>query len=298
MNTLQILWSGVAQGMIYALVAFGYNITFATSRTLNFSLGNILMLGGVTGFVLAMTHAWPAAAAVAGVLAVGAVTGVVLQKVAVEPSLRTRSPYAWILATLAFGIVIRNGVEVWWSTDDFKMRSPLGDDPIRLFSGGRPGGGIGVYPQEILIIGVSLGIVALVEVLRRRTLLGKALTAVSEDRETASLMGIDQRRIVLLSFAVSAAIAAAGGMLVAPITLVSATMGTVLGVKAYAASIIGGLESGLGAVVGGLVIGLSESLTARFVSTGYKDVPGFVILIVLLLVRPSGLFGRAAIRKV
>ncbi|BDG09155.1 branched-chain amino acid ABC transporter permease [Anaeromyxobacter paludicola] len=302
MQTLQLLWSGVAQGMIYALVAFGYNITFSTSRTLNFSLGNILMVGGVVGYVLYMTQGHPFLYPVAGVIAVGAVTGLVLHKVAVEPSLRTRSQHAWILATLAFGIILKNAAEVFWSTDDFKMRSPLGDAPLRLLghraADGSVQGGLGIYPQEILIIAVSLAIVAGVEFLKRRTLLGKAVVAVSEDKETASLMGVDQKKVILGSFALSAAIAAVGGLLVAPITLVSATMGTVLGVKAYSASIIGGLESGLGAVVGGLVIGLSEALTARFVSTGYKDIPGFAFLILLLLFKPSGLFGKAAIRKV
>lgn len=290
-HTLQLLWAGLAQGMIYALVAFGYNITFATSKILNFALGNILMLGGVIGLLAYMTAGAPFAAALVAVVGTGFVGGVLVQKLAVEPSLATRSQHAWILATLAVAIILRNGVEVFWSTDDFKLRSPLGDSPLRV------GGGIGIYPQELLIIAVSLGIVLAVEALKSRTLFGKAILAVAEDKETASLMGIDQRAVILFSFALSGAIAAVGGLLVGPITLVSATMGTVLGVKAYSASIIGGLESGYGAIVGGLVIGLSESLTARFISTGYKDVPGFLILILLLLFRPSGLFGKTAIRK-
>ncbi len=302
MQTLQLLISGVAQGMIYALVAFGYNITFATSKTLNFSLGNFLMLGGVVGFILYMTRGLPFFAALSAVVLVGVVGGAVLLKVAVEPSLKQGSAYGWILATLAVGIVLRNAVEVFWSTDDFKFRSPLGDSPWRFFgerqADGSLSGGLGVYPQEGLIILVSLAIVAGVEFFKRRTVFGKAVMAVSEDKDTASLMGINQKFVILFSFMLSTAIACVGGVLVAPITLVSATMGTVLGVKAYSASIIGGLESGFGAVVGGLFLGISESLTARFVSTGYKDVPGFVLLVLLLLVKPSGLFGRAAIRKV
>ena len=302
MQTLQLLISGIAQGMIYALVAFGYNITFSTSKTLNFSLGNFLMLGGVVGFVLYMTRGYPFAAALLAVIAVGALGGALLLKVAVEPSLRQRNAYGWILATLAVGIILRNGAEVFWSTDDFKFRSPLGDNPLRLFghpeADGTVSGGLGVYPQELLIIAVSLGIVVLVETFKKVTVFGKAVQAVSEDKDTASLMGIDQRFVILFSFMLSTAIACVAGVLVAPITLVSATMGTVLGVKAYSASIIGGLESGYGAVVGGLFLGISESLTARFVSTGYKDVPGFVVLILLLLFKPSGLFGKTAIRKV
>ena len=277
--------------MIYALLAFGYNITFATSKTLNFALGNFLMMGGVLGFVLYGTHHLPFAATLAAVVAVGLVGGIVLQKVAIDPSLKTKSSYNWILATLAVGIILRNAAEVFWSTDDFKLASPLGDDPVRI-------AGVGVYPQELLIIGVSLAIVIGVETFKRRTIFGKAILAVSEDKDTASLMGINQKRVISFSFMLSTAIACISGLLVAPVTFVSATMGTVIAVKAYAVSIIGGLESGAGVLLGGIVIGLAESLTARYLSTGYKDIPGFVLLIVILLVRPNGIFGRRSVQKV
>ncbi len=291
MQTLQLLLSGLAQGMIYALLAFGYNITFATSKTLNFALGNFLMMGGVLGFVFYSTHHWPFAATLAGVIAAGAIGGLVLKKIAIDPSVKTKSSYNWILATLAVGIILKNMAEVFWSTDDFKLVSPLGDDPLRF-------GGVGVFPQELLIIGVSLAIVVGVEVFKRKTVFGKAILAVSEDKDTASLMGINQALVIRFSFMLSAAIACVGGLLVAPITLVSATMGTVIAVKAYAVSIIGGLESGMGVLLGGVLIGVAESLTARYLSTGYKDIPGFVMLIAILLVRPSGVFGRRSIQKV
>ena len=277
--------------MIYALLAFGYNITFATSKTLNFALGNFLMIGGVVSFVLYGTHHLPFAVTLAAIVAMGLVGGIVLQKVAIDPSLRTKSSYNWILATLAVGIILRNAAEVFWSTDDVKLPSPLGDDPVRI-------AGVGVYPQEILIICVSLAIVIGVETFKRRTIFGKAILAVSEDKDTASLMGINQKRVISFSFMLSTAIACVGGLLVGPVTLVSATMGTLIAVKAYAVSIIGGLESGAGVLLGGVVIGLAESLTARYVSTGYKDIPGFVLLIVILLVRPNGIFGRRIIQKV
>jgi branched-chain amino acid transport system permease protein len=157
---------------------------------------------------------------------------------------------------------------------------------------------VGVFPQELLIIGVSVCIVLAVESFKRFTVFGRAIRAVSEDKDTASLMGIDQRLVIVFSFMLSGAIACVGGLLVGPVTLVSATMGTVIGVKAYAVSIIGGLESGAGVLLGGVVLGLSESLTARFISTGYKDVPGFLLLILILLWRPTGLFGVSSIRKV
>jgi branched-chain amino acid transport system permease protein len=290
-HTLQLIFAGLAQGMIYALVAFGYNITFATSKTLNFALGNYLMAGGVVGFLLYMTHGVPYFGTVLGVIAVGCAGGAVLHWVAIEPSLKRRSPHNWILATLAVSLILRNAAEVFWSTDDFRPRSPLGDDHWRW-------AGVGVFPQEVLILVASLAVVAAVDALRRWTLWGRAAQAVSEDPGTASLMGINARRVVTASFMLSTAIACLGGLLVGPVTLVSATMGTVIGVKAYAASIIGGLESGWGVVVGGALLGISESLTARLGFTGYKDVPGFVLLIVVLLAKPSGLFGRASIQKV
>jgi branched-chain amino acid transport system permease protein len=157
---------------------------------------------------------------------------------------------------------------------------------------------VGVFPQELLIIAATVLIVIGVEAFKRRTIFGKAVQAVSEDRDTASLMGIDQGLVIRISFMLSSAMACFAGLLVGPVTLVSATMGTVLGVKAYAVSIIGGLESSYGVLLGGAVLGLSESLTARFVSTGYRDIPGFLLLILVLLFRPSGLFGKASIQKV
>jgi branched-chain amino acid transport system permease protein len=283
--------------MIYSLIAFGYNITYSTSRTINFSLGNLLMVGGVVGLLVYMDTATGQPSgrgfllALVAVLAVSSALGALVYKVAVEPSLKRGSDFAWVLATLAFGIILQNSVERLWSTDDFRFASPLGDAPIRV-------AGAGVYPQEVLIVAVSIAIVAAVELFRRKTILGKAIQAVSEDKQTASLMGIDPNFVILFSFMLSTAIAGIAGVLVAPLTLVSATMGTVLGVKAYGAAIIGGLESGVGILAGGLLLGLSEIFTARYVSTGYKDTPGFVLLILIILFRPSGLFGRRAVQKV
>jgi branched-chain amino acid transport system permease protein len=296
-EVLQLLMAGAAQGMIYALIAFGYNITFSTSRTINFSLGNLLMVGGVVAFLTYMDMRTGQALGrniiipLIAVMIVNSILGIAVYKMAVEPSLRRNSEYTWVLATLAFGIIVKNAVEQLWSTDDFRFFSPLGDAPIRI-------AGAGIYPQELLIIVVSLAIVGGVELFRRKTILGIAIQAVSEDKQTASLMGINQNFVVLFSFVLSTVIAGLAGLLVAPLTFVSASMGTVLGIKAYGAAIIGGLESGTGAVVGGLLLGLTEVFTARYVSTGYKDTPGFILLILIILFRPSGIFGKKVVKKV
>lgn len=294
---LQILVTGSVQGIIYALIAFGYNLTFSTSKTINFSLGNIIMLGGVVGFscyvdiktgaLFGTSYVFP----IIAVLIAGIIAGAAVHSFAVEPSLKLKSEYTWVLATLAFGIIIRNGAEQLWSTGDYRFPSPLGDDPLRI-------AGVGIYPQELLIVVVATLIVFVIEGFKKYTIYGKAIQAVSEDKETAMLMGIPQRQVVRISFMMSACIATIAGLLVAPLTFVSASMGTGIGIKAYAVSIIGGLESGKGLVVGGLILGISEYLTARYLSSGYKELPGFILLILVILVKPSGLFGRKVIKKV
>lgn len=294
---LQILISGGVQGVIYALIAFGYNLTFSTSKTINFSLGNVIMLGGVVGFSLYVDRVsgqllgYPYLLPIVGVLVAGVIAGWAIHKFAVEPSLKLKSEYTWVLATLAMGIIIKNSVEQIWSTGDYRFPSPLGDEPLRIF-------GAGVYPQEILAVIVASALVFSIEIFKRKTIYGKAIQAVSEDKETASLMGIPQQQVVKVSFMLSACIATIGGLLIAPWTFVSATMGSSLGTKAYVVSIIGGLESGLGLVVGGLILGVSEFFTARYISSGYKELPGFIILILVILIKPSGLFGKKTIKKV
>lgn len=287
----QLILSGVALGMIYALLAFGYNITFSTSRTINFAQGEFLMLGALTGLTIAVTHHLPYAVAAIGAAIMGALLGVVLERVAIRPALLTNSTVSWILATVALGIIARNAAERIWGTDDTRFPSPLGDTPLQI-------AGVRVLPQEILIICVAALIVVAVELFRRRTIYGKAVTAVAADKDAAALVGINVPAVITASFVISSMIAAISGVLVAPLTLAGPTMGILLGTKAYAVAIIGGLQSGMGVIVGGLILGLSEQLTARYISTGYKDTPGFVLLILILLIKPSGLFGKRSIKKV
>ncbi len=290
-DLLQLILSGVAVGMIYALLAFGYNITFSTSRTINFAQGEFLMLGALTGLTAAVTWKLGYAGALFAAAIVGCVLGVVLEKAAIAPALKTRSAVSWILATVALGIIARNAAERIWGTDDARFPAPLGDDPLTFL-------GVRVLPQELLVIGAAALIMSGVELFLRKSIWGKAVTAVAADKDAAALMGINVPLVITFSFVLSSAIAAVSGVLVAPLTLAGATMGTLLGTKAYAVAIVGGLQSGLGVLVGGLLLGLSEQFTARYVSTGYKDTPGFVLLILILLVKPSGLFGRKTIKKV
>ncbi len=144
----------------------------------------------------------------------------------------------------------------------------------------------------------ALAVMLAVELFNRRSIFGKAVVATASDRDAAGLMGIDTGLVITFSYALSSMTAAFAGVLIAPVTLTGATMGGVLGLKAFAVAIIGGLSSGLGVVVGGLILGVVETLTGYYVSTGYKDVPGLVLLLLVLAIKPAGLFGRATIKKV
>jgi branched-chain amino acid transport system permease protein len=152
--------------------------------------------------------------------------------------------------------------------------------------------------MELLVVFGALLMMLAVEIFNRKSIWGKAVVATSNDIDAAGLMGINTKRVITLSYSISAMTAAFAGVLVAPITLTGATMGAVLALKAFAVAIIGGLESGLGVIVGGMILGIAETLTGFYISTGYKDVPGLILLLLVLAIRPVGLFGKSVIKKV
>ena len=158
--------------------------------------------------------------------------------------------------------------------------------------------GISVLPMEILVVVGALAIMLAVEMFNRKSIYGKAVVATSNDRDAAGLMGINTGMVITFSYALSSMTAAFAGVLVAPLTLTGATMGAVLGLKAFSVAIIGGLNSGMGVIVGGLILGIAETTTGYYISTGYKDVPGLVLLLLVLAIKPAGMFGKSVIKKV
>lgn len=292
---LQLLMSGTALGMIYAVIAFGYQSTYATSGTLNFGQGEALMLGAMTGLSLVgpilggpFISYW---LMVPLVLVVGALQGLLVEFLAVRPALRDRSEFGWIMSTIALGIIFRNVAENVWGRDAVPFPSPLPTTPIHWL-------GAQVLPMELAVMAGALLLMAMIEWFNRRTLYGKAVVATASDRGAAGLMGIHTQGVIMFSYALSSMTAAFAGVLIAPITLTGPSMGAVLGLKAFTVAIIGGLTSGMGAVVGGLLLGIAETTTGFYLSTGYKDVPGLVLLLLVLAWKPNGLFGRAAVKKV
>jgi branched-chain amino acid transport system permease protein len=292
---LQLLMSGIALGMIYAVIAFGYQSTFATSGTLNFGQGEALMLGAMVGLSFSgdilggpYVNYW---LMVPLVLLFGALQGVVVEFVGVRPAIKTKSEFGWIMSTIALGIIFRNTAENLWGRDDLPFPSPLPTEPIHIF-------GANVLPMELMVVVGAVLMMVLVELFNRRSIYGKAVVATSSDRDAAGLMGINTGLVITFSYALSSMSAAFAGVLIAPITLTGASMGAVLGLKAFAVAIIGGLTSGLGVIVGGILLGVAETTTGFYISTGYKDVPGLVLLLLVLAIKPSGLFGKTTIKKV
>ncbi len=285
----QLIVSGIAVGMIYGVIAFGYQLTFATSRTLNFGQGEALMLGALVGLTVQYYVGYWAMLPV--VLVFGMIQGGVVERLGVRRAVAIKSEAGWIMATIALGIIFKNVAENVWGRDALKFPSPLPETPIDV-------GGVRVLPMEVVIVVGAIVLMLAVELFNRRSIFGKAVVATAADRDAAGLMGINTGLVITFSYALSSMTAAFAGVLVAPVTLTGATMGAALGLKAFAVAIIGGLSSGLGVVVGGLILGITETLTGYYISSGYKDVPGLVLLLLVLSIKPSGLFGRAAIKKV
>ena len=286
---LQFLLSGITVGAIYALVGLGFSLIFNASQVINFAQGEFVMIGGLAAAVLVERGvSLPLAAAIA--IAASLLVGLALEKLAVERA-RGASVTTLIIITIGASIFLRGLAQVVFDRNYHSLPAFSGERAINI-------AGATLVPQTLWVIGVTLLIVAALWWFYERTLLGKAVLATSYNPLAAKLVGIDTRAVLLLSFGLSAALGAVGGILITPISLTSADAGVMLGLKGFSASILGGLGSALGAVAGGLVLGIVEALGAGYVSSAYKDAIAFVIILAVLFARPQGLFGRIGAERV
>jgi branched-chain amino acid transport system permease protein len=276
-------------GLVYALVAYGFQLTFASSRSINFGQGELVMVSAFFSLTL-LNAGVPYALMVPCGLLFGALLGLVVERAAVRLSLEQKNE-GWVLLTIILGLFLFSAAENLWGRDDHPFPSPLSSDAIHIL-------GVDVTRQELLVAVGVLAIMGLVEAFKRRTLLGKALDAVAADPGTAELMGISSTRAVMLSYALSGMVAAVAGILVSPITTVGPTMASALVLKAFSVAVVAGLESGFGVVVIGMALGALESLASFTIGSGWREAPGLLLLILALAFRPAGVFGKASIRKV
>jgi len=286
---LQILVSGLATGSIYGLVAVGYSVTYTTMSVLNFGLGMWVMLGAMLGLTAYTFWGLNIVFTVAVVVAVVYALAALMERVTVHPFVMAGSS-VWIMSTLAVGMLMLNGAQLIWGRDPLRFPSVVGESSIRMF-------GLGIYPQELLIIVAAVLIMLLLDVFYQRTLRGKALRATAFSFDTAALMGINTDHIARLSFGLSGCLAAVAGILIAPVTTAEATMGTVLGIKAFGIAVIGGLESPKGIFLCGILYGILEGLLSGYLFTGIRDIVGFSLVICLLYFKPEGLFGIKSVEK-
>ena len=285
----QIAVSGALMGLVYALVAYGFQLTYATSKSINFGQGELVMVSAFVSLSLLGTGLPYWAVVPLGIL-FGALLGLAVERAAVRLALEQRSE-GWILLTIIVGLFLFSFAENVWGRDDRPFPTPIPSASIHLL-------GVDVTGLELAVLAGVLAVMVLVEVFKRATLLGKAFDAVSADRDAAELMGISATRTVMLSYALSGAVAAVAGLLVSPITTVGPTMASALVLKAFSVAVVAGLESGFGVVVVGLVLGALEGLASLYVGSGWREAPGLLLLILALAVRPTGVFGKAIIRKV
>ncbi|MDP3426955.1 MAG: branched-chain amino acid ABC transporter permease [Humidesulfovibrio sp.] len=283
-SLLQYLITGLTVGATYGLTALGFTIIFNTTGIINFAQGEFVMLGGMMSVFFMRALGLPVPLAIALAVVCATLLGAVVERLAIRP-VRDASPINLVIITIGISILIRGGAMLLWGKDTFALPAFSGNESLSFF-------GAALMPQTLWVLAISLLILAGLKTFFSRSIHGKAMLACSYDQKAAALVGIGVDRMVLLSFMISALVGAVGGAILAPITLTSFDVGVMLGLKGFAACILGGLGNPFGAAAGGIILGVLESLGAGLISSAYKDALAFVILLVLLFVRPSGLFGQ------
>lgn len=285
---MTVVWSGLALGAIYGLVALGYNIVFVTSNVFNFAQAQLLMLGTFVAFWGTVTLKLPTLLVFALSAGVVAVVAVVEERTAIRI---IRGTEAQLVTTVGFATLLEGMSQVIWGGEPLQVpfSGPTG---VLDLLGGR------VFPVDLLLIGAAFVVTIGFVVISRRTMLGIAMLAVSEDREAASMRGINVRAFGIGAFAVSGAVAGLLGPIVGPKTFAVATLGAALALKGFVAMAIGGFGSAPGALIGGLAVGLIEALAIRYLGSSYATLMVFAALLLVLLLKPTGLFGHAQERTV
>ncbi|MFE3291921.1 branched-chain amino acid ABC transporter permease [Rhodococcus sp. NPDC059234] len=285
---MTILWSGLALGAVYTLVAIGYNIVFVSSNTFNFAQAQLMMVGTFVAYTGLVTLKLP----VLVVAVMATVTVMILagleEVIAVRP---VKDHQNQLVTTLGVATLISGATQLIWGSEPLTVPFFGSNEPITLL-GGR------TYPVEIALLVVAVVLVVVLGQFSKRTVTGLALLGISEDREAAMLRGVNVRALALGAFAASGALAGFLGLFVGPKTFAVATLGSALAIKGFVALAIGGFGSLPGALVGGLTVGLVESYAALELGSAYSNIAVFVVLIVILMVRPAGLFGRVRERVV
>jgi branched-chain amino acid transport system permease protein len=288
---VQQIVNGLALGSIYALIALGYTMVYGIIRLINFAHGDIYMIGAFVGYFALTTFNLPFGVSLVLAMLIPAILGMLIERVAYRP-LRKSPSIAVLITAIGVSLLIENLAILWFSPDPRPFPQIFPNMPLDFF-------GIKISIPQIIVFLTSVALMIALNFLVQKTKIGKAMRAVSQDKEAASLMGIDTDRIISLTFAIGSALAGAAGVMVGVIyPRIQPLMGVMPGLKAFVSAVLGGIGSIPGAMLGGLIMGLTESLVTALISSTWRDAIAFGLLIVILLVKPSGILGKSTREKV
>ena len=289
MEVIQLLISGVSQGCVYGLIALGFVLIYKATEMVNFAQGDVMMLGAYVAITFIHIWEWPFIWAFLGTIGVMALVGVLLERVLLRPMIG-EPHFAVLMLTIGLGFVLRAVAGAVWGNEPRVLDTPYSGGVIQM------GGSVIGYENLAIIVGTAVLCLCL-WLFFRFTRVGIAMQAASQNQLAAFYVGIPVKRMYALVWAMSAAIAAVAGILTAPVSLVDPLIGFV-GIKAFAAAIVGGFGSLPGAIVGGLMVGIIEQFAGLYLPRGFADTSAYVLLLVMLLVRPQGLFATMQKKKV
>jgi branched-chain amino acid transport system permease protein len=284
-DLLQFLFMGIQRGSIYALVAMGFNIIYNATGVINFAQGEFVVLGGL--LMVTLTMKLELSMPFSFLITTGGVTlvGILMERLTINP-VKNPSVLRLIIITIAVSIILKGMAMTIWGKHSHFMRHFTSSEPIEIL-------GATILPQTLWIIGILLVIVILFFCFFKFTMTGKSIRACAINRDAARLAGINDRRMVMLSFAMSAAIGAIAGMIITPIIQMDYGRGALLGLKGFGAAVVGGLGNSLGAVVAGIFIGVLEALAGGYISSHYMDAAALFVMLLVLFVKPGGILGSS-----
>lgn len=286
---IQYLFSGLTTGAIYAVIAVGLSMLYSSTELINFAHGEFVMVGAM-GLVTLWVHlALPLPLAIIGTITLGCCLGLLFERFAIRTA-RHPQPIVLVIITVGASIFLRGVGMIVWGKDPFSVPSFSNHESMEIL-------GAALLPQSIWIVGAALVLAGGLHFFLKKTLTGKAMVACAVNQKAAWLTGIPSEKMAVLAFAISTGCGAIAGIFIAPITMSSYDMGTILGLKGFCAAMIGGLGSLWGAFAGGILLGVLESLGAGLISSGLKDAIAFILLLLILYVRPGGLFSAQEAKR-
>lgn len=287
---MQFIFSGITVGAVYALVGLGFNIIYNATSIINLAQGEFVVLGGLLMWFFTESLKLNFFVSIVLTLLSAGLVGLLMERLTIRP-LKGADLLLMIMITVAVSIVMRGLIMFKFGKDPYGYPPFTSGEPVMIF-------GAVIQQQVLWVLGITLSLIGLVYLFFNKTMLGKAMSACAVNPLAARLVGINVSKMIMISFILSAILGAVGGIAITPISLMEYDKGPALAVKGFCAAIMGGLGQGMGAVVGGFIIGILESLTAGYIHSGFKDAVALVIMLAILVFKPSGIFGSKSVMQV